>query len=119
MSETRREAYSRYAKLFAFQEQNVGNGVDEEAWIFQEREQIKLQAIQFLCTCHPNERFIHKEIPFIIQRSASMKSFDPRKASGAFRTLENYIALLCLMPWKSEFHSLKVRVIIIIIYCYY
>lgn len=116
MSEIHREAYSRYAKLFAFQEQNVGNGVDEEAWIFQEREQIKLQVIQFLCTCHPKERFIHKEFSLIILQSASMKSFDPRKASGAFRTLENYIALLCLMPWKSEFHSLKVRVIIC---CYY
>lgn len=81
---------------------------DSEQKILEIRDKLHMFVLQFLCTCLPQERFKFQEFPNIILQSSMMKYFEPIKAAEAFTNLENYITLLCIMPWKQEFHQIKV-----------
>ncbi|KAH3773964.1 uncharacterized protein LOC127845788 isoform X2 [Dreissena polymorpha] len=69
--------------------------------------QVKAFVLAFLCTCAPENKFQYIEIQDIILKSASMPNFVAAKCGEAFRHVEGYIILLCLMPWKQEFCKLK------------
>ncbi|WAR13372.1 hypothetical protein MAR_027552 [Mya arenaria] len=107
MSDEKREAILSYKKLLSYQEENLGSSDYEvETEICGRRDKIRVLILQFLCSCQVEDRFHYQEIPRIILNSPFVDYF-PGKSQEAFYDVESYILLLCLMPWKQEFHKLK------------
>lgn len=109
MSEnTRVAAFDYYQHYLNSQAESCGSyTVEEELSLTETRHKIKLLVIQFLYTCLPQERFRYAEFQNLIIQSSAMEFFDPIKAAESFGNLEKYIILLCIMPWKLEFHQIK------------
>lgn len=104
----KRAAHRLYLEYLKVRSDFTGTySFDQEQNILECREKIRMIILQFLCTCLPQERFKFPEFPNLILQSASMEFFEPIKAAEAFCNLESYISLLCIMPWKQEFHQIK------------
>ena len=106
------EAHTKYLKLMAYQQDRTGQQDEESSGhIHQQRQNIVALVLQFLCVCRPEKRFRYREISKIICDSSRAKTFEPEKAGQAFLCLEDYIVLLYLKPWKTEYHTIKVCII--------
>lgn len=84
---------------------------DAEQQMNQQRANAEILVLQFLCACLPQKRFIFPRFANIIMESSSRDNFELAKLSEAFVNLENYVVLLCIMPWKQEFHQIQVRLV--------
>lgn len=110
MDDPKRVAHEEYIRYLEVRSDSTGtNSFDLEQDIIERRAKIRMLIYQFLCTCVPQERFKFQEFPNLILQSTFMKFFEPIKAAEAFNNLESYITLLCIMPWKQEFHQIKVK----------
>ncbi|XP_045191608.2 uncharacterized protein LOC123548422 [Mercenaria mercenaria] len=108
MADLKRAAHELYLKCLGTQSDiTAADGYDLEQKVVELRNEMRMLILQFLCNCMPQERFKFQEFPNIILQSSSMEFFEPIKASEAFTNLESYIILLCIMPWKQEFHQIK------------
>jgi len=109
MSDNKTEAMQTYKLMLCHQEENDGNNeIETEIGNQEERQKVQTLVLAFLCLCRVDEKFHYQEFPKVIVASCEMDKFDPRKAAMAFLNVESYIILLCLKPWKQEFHKLKV-----------
>lgn len=110
MDDQKQAAYELYVRQLRYQADIAATYSLELVQNISEcRNKIKVLVLQYLCNCLPQERFKFQEFPNLILQSSSMDFFEPKKAAEAFAHLETYITLLCIMPWKQEFHQLKVK----------
>lgn len=108
VEDVRRMAFDLYEKMIAIERDACGTyAFEQEQNLSEMQAKVELLLLQFLCFCLPQERFKYREFQNMIIQSSSMNGFEPIKAAEAFKNLEGYVVLLCVMPWKQEFRNIK------------